>query len=164
MKTHHMPSARSGILSHASDVLTEHVWPLTILSLLCSGGSAVELWAAQPSGFYAVIMWLCLGYFAALAVVLPLKDFAENARIRKRLSHLTKNERIVMDAFALGKIKRYRTDPRDECVKDLIADGLLREIRIVSVNGKESPGFVLTSRAAKQMDKAYPFPPLNGPF
>jgi hypothetical protein len=159
-----MPSARSGILSRASDVITEHVWLLTILSFLCAATSAMELLRAHPSGFYATITWFCLGYFAALAVVLPLREVAENARIRERLSHLTMNERIVMDDFAFNKIKRYRTDPRDECVVDLIADGLVREIRIVSPNGQESPGFVLTERAAKQMEKAYPFPPLNGPF
>jgi hypothetical protein len=105
----------------------------------------------------------CLGFFFAFSVALPLRDVAENTRIRKRLFHLTQNERIVMDDFARGKITRYRTDPRDECVVDLIADGLVREIRVVSPEGHVTSGFVLTERAAQQMKKSYPHSLIKGP-
>jgi hypothetical protein len=163
MKVHRMSSARSGILSQASEVITEHVWPLTILSVLCSGVAAIALWAAHPTGFFAIITWFCLGYFGALAVALPLRELAESGRIRRRLLHLTPSERLVMDGFAFGKVRQFRTNPLDQCVAGLIADGLVREIRTVSPSGQGSSEFVLTTRAAKQKERANTFPPLNGP-
>ena len=143
--------------------LTKHVWPLTVFCLICAGIAAIEFIAMHPSGTPALLTVFCIGFFSAFAIALPLREFTENTRVRKRLFHLTENERIVMDDFARGKITRYRTDPRDECVVDLIADGLVREIRVVSPELHVTSGFVLTARAAKQMKKAYPYSSIRGP-
>ena len=156
------PSARSGIFTRALDELTESLWPMEFFFLIGTFATGIAILFGHLSGILALLVWLCFAFLAAGTCALPVIDLSENTRIRKRLFHLTEKEKILMDAFAIGRIKTFRTDPEDECVAGLLADGLVREVRHVAPDEYDTSAFVLTARAAEQMGRAYPLPPVDG--
>ncbi len=163
MSNYSASSARSSIFTHALEELTESLWPMEFFFLIGTVASGAAILLGHLSGIFSLLAWPCFALLAACTCALPIIDLSENARLRKRLLQLTEKEKLLMEAFALGRITSFRTNPEDECVAGLLADGVVREIRNVVPDEYDTSAFVLTSRAERQVRSAYPSPPTDGP-